>query len=1329
MLPLLPLFKHLLHSQGDSIFIQMDEKRSRTPPRSPKANGATPLSALSEPGSPKQQLGHLNLLSDLSDAEIIEYETFVTNALVAHPKKVMACCTVAFILLTIISFGVIGFKITETQFEDKYDSRTKKMEAANNLREEAIPDQPVGRVSDVHEAAPSQLLRSNVLSSFAFVYDGRGDNVLTVENVRFIKETEDRLFNHEHYAKFCVLGWREEGSACPGADCSHYRDSWDYTFGARFVDNATAVCELPLQSISWWIYNARVVNKDATPCNVETDFAHCVATGLLMLSTEVNDGSTAAEKRAVMNNGGREPTQTELDAFAQMAFRLRTELPATYGFFKYFFDKDFGHGTWESEYIRSTLYFGGPMETYDPSDDDAGTVCYTRSTEADCVSTVHCEWVPYAGMDKGFVNNVTGCAVKQDSAISFVFEATSNEEKQEDWGNRFASAITNDLDDLDGPVDVLYIADGTLFDKFMDIIARDALLAMIAFFYVYLYLQIHTGSFMLASLGMLQVIMPFPMGYFIYKVIFQVHNFYGLSSLTLFIVLAIGADDIFVFMDAWVQANMQPRHDTCTYMNGRFAHAWFNSGKAMGITSLTTMCAFLATMSSPLLEVKYFGTFAATLVALDYMLVMTFFACSVVVYHRYAEGTLGCLCCGGMGCGAWFNCCTIYLRLVEDEPEDEEARIPGCMESKLSQPRTCETLEEAREKLGNRLDFTVADHIDPEAVCEPEEAEERAEAETALLSDDVPYKRRRMLGFVVLGISVGVLLVGFILLSQDRSTDKQAFSFYLMITLVGLILFCAGMNGFRSARDRMKQLGLHKSQEDVFSTHIAPFVSGTRGPGKNPFIRLAPACVLCLVWGFMVYQASGLEKTTKTEQYLPDWHPIQRFIDSIFTDFPQSDQEFAHNVVVTIGVEADDPVDRSDWSQWDKDAQGKARIYESDTKQQDYTSESFQTFVRTLCSEVLRESLAGKHLQRTDVFDPPELDQNCFMEGFARHLANEGKTFPVPQSTYVSELWNFTEAQRSNSSLPAAFIYYDKILFKFDNPEQAPVGVEAMTLQFNTTLKERGNSNGDIREWFDDWEDFVDDIETLTLQWVHDIYGAQGYPLENQVMHSSEIFIWMHTQDVLVKGAINGTAISLGLAVVVVFLGSLNGLIAVLVLLELFGVVGYVLGVIKLIGWEMGTVESVSVTILVGLSVDYVVHFAMHYKEVNVEKEDDSGLTERQKRVFQTALEMGPTVLGGAATSIGAALVLLLTWIQFFYKFGICFLFTILFSYIWAMLFFLPLMSLVGPQNEFMSVRPLLAKCLPYFATPEEKMALKKAKEEEEMREPAAEGGNDEKSI
>jgi hypothetical protein len=48
-----------------------------------------------------------------------------------------------------------------------------------------------------------------------------------------------------------------------------------------------------------------------------------------------------------------------------------------------------------------------------------------------------------------------------------------------------------------------------------------------------------------------------PVAWFFIRVIFQVKYFAGINMMCIFIVCAIGADDIFVFMDAYVQSQFK----------------------------------------------------------------------------------------------------------------------------------------------------------------------------------------------------------------------------------------------------------------------------------------------------------------------------------------------------------------------------------------------------------------------------------------------------------------------------------------------------------------------------------------------------------------------------------------------------------------------------------------------------------------------------------------------------------------------------------------------------------------------------------------------------
>merc|ERR1711988_1949600 len=146
------------------------------------------------------------------------------------------------------------------------------------------------------------------------------------------------------------------------------------------------------------------------------------------------------------------------------------------------------------------------------------------------------------------------------------------------------------------------------------------------------------------------------------------------------------------------------------------------------------------------------------------------------------------------------------------------------------------------------------------------------------------------------------------------------------------------------------------------------------------------------------------------------------------------------------------------------------------------------------------------------------------------------------------------------------------------------------------------------------------------------------------------------------------------LAFVVVLLTTKQIIVALASMLTIVGVLASVLGSMVALGWELGTIESICLTILAGFSVDYVVHLAHAY--VNAEK------TERADRVRSALDEIGVSVFAGMVTSASAALALMICQLQFFYKFGVFLMLTVSISWIWANVAFMATMSLCGPVKH-----------------------------------------------
>ena len=113
--------------------------------------------------------------------------------------------------------------------------------------------------------------------------------------------------------------------------------------------------------------------------------------------------------------------------------------------------------------------------------------------------------------------------------------------------------------------------------------------------------------------------------------------------------------------------------------------------------------------------------------------------------------------------------------------------------------------------------------------------------------------------------------------------------------------------------------------------------------------------------------------------------------------------------------------------------------------------------------------------------------------------------------------------------------------------------------------------------------------------------------------------------------------------------------------------------------------ESLNLVLIVGLAVDYVVHLAEGYSR--------SKHRDRLGRLRDTLEEVGISVLSGSVTTLGASVFLLGAQIIFFVQFGLFMFCTIGFSILYSLGLFITILGLIGPQNDFGSLKPLFAKC------------------------------------
>ncbi|KAK1867335.1 hypothetical protein I4F81_009842 [Pyropia yezoensis] len=177
------------------------------------------------------------------------------------------------------------------------------------------------------------------------------------------------------------------------------------------------------------------------------------------------------------------------------------------------------------------------------------------------------------------------------------------------------------------------------------------------------------------------------------------------------------------------------------------------------------------------------------------------------------------------------------------------------------------------------------------------------------------------------------------------------------------------------------------------------------------------------------------------------------------------------------------------------------------------------------------------------------------------------------------------------------------------------------------------------------------------------------------------------SQDELVRGAQRGAGLSLGVGLAVLIASTRHLYVSVLAILCVGGVVVNVLGLANLVGWRLGVSESVAATIVVGFSLDYILHlaidFTVHSGKASREPEQGrgKGAVCSAERVRDALTEYGVSILAGAVTSFGAATFLWAATIVFFDKFAFFVQATVVSSLVWSLLIFSGALLVVVPEE------------------------------------------------
>ncbi|KAH3854522.1 hypothetical protein DPMN_097065, partial [Dreissena polymorpha] len=198
-----------------------------------------------------------------------------------------------------------------------------------------------------------------------------------------------------------------------------------------------------------------------------------------------------------------------------------------------------------------------------------------------------------------------------------------------DWTAADVKPILVDARDSTQEFDFSYMSQLLWIEDVLKMALQDVIFVVGSIFFIFALILFHTRSLWISGFAILSIVTSFIGTNLIYTVVIGFKYIGFFHVLTLFIVLGIGADDIFVFYDVW----RNTAYDQYPSLAHRLSDAFRKSVFSMLFTSLTTAVAFFATAISPLLATRSFGVFSGLVVTLNYISVILYFPTVVVLYH------------------------------------------------------------------------------------------------------------------------------------------------------------------------------------------------------------------------------------------------------------------------------------------------------------------------------------------------------------------------------------------------------------------------------------------------------------------------------------------------------------------------------------------------------------------------------------------------------------------------------------------------------------------------------------------------------------------------
>ncbi|XP_013412125.1 protein dispatched homolog 3 isoform X1 [Lingula anatina] len=912
--------------------------------------------------------------------------------------------------------------------------------------------------------------------------------------------------------------------------------------------------------------------------------------------------------------------------------------------FYWFVDETMNHTNMKSRYLRTEVYFGTPLKGY------------------------------ASHMDRRPEQN----AKFKEFVVTYV--------------NKLDRSSTSKVQVLYGGNEIFdYEVDQTFKnDMFLAISSACAIFIMM--------LVLTSFSVWLSFIGLLSVVMCFPMALFFYHVVFGIEALGILNGAASFLIIGIGCDDVFVFINTFRQAHHMKDVGT------RFIHTVTTAGLATFFTSFTTAAAFAANVPSSIPALHEFGLFMCLIVACCWVVVMIMLPPALNIWYRFFSKCerLMCICCGQTCKGhSSVQLPTDVQHFLSgdqtstagSQSEDSSNDVPLLQldDGELTPVRPAENDEDNDED--DDMLLMLEEELHQSLIEEGRTAEGcglTVRIQAILyhyVAVPVIHARFFVIGGFLIMLAVSIGLITQLTpatkppqLFKENTNLQQLLDLKANLSADGIsCVTCSGI--FKEQTDQIHKAPTYTTPQ----THHNPAMNPTTARPALPPGGATPAhqdTPVTRAQPIIPYKSTPKPKTTPSRKFKTTTGsstsaaktttatPTTTTTTTTTTSTSTSTSMVIRRATTVYPILPVRPSHATEASVEDLDpcANGKCAkaasrpVLESSAtvyvvfgiRGLERTGASAEHVLSSKDTPIYDEDFAAAFnmtggIDHIDTAALRDLCKICHLVANNSELVKPGSAQCLPsgfnhnKATRVlrSGLQLFPEC----ANLPGTKYVNNKAVPQHAFAKLNSSGLFWIAFAFESTTA-KGQSYYGAYKQYEKWEKFINHIKTLVL--------PKDSPLKN-MYQTSEFWTKVFMERVAVGSAIYGLVLSMLICIAAVAVFTGHVLLLLIICLTISGVILLVVSVFYLSGWELGAVEAVSLSILVGSSVDYCVHLVEGYLLAGIHpphniRENTKSL--RQWRAKVAVSHIGSSIFSSAVTTIVAAIPLTQTTIQPFAKFG-----------------------------------------------------------------------------